>query len=68
MNRDSYHDIARALAEILHEELARKQAVEIPDWGTFSIEHETGRVESIPEGRTALHPPQDTITFEPQHA
>ncbi len=68
METDSHREIARALAEILHEDLAEEQTVTVPGWGTFTIEHETARSDNTRAGATALHPPKDTVEFEPEHA
>ena len=58
-------EVRRAFAEALHERLMRREAVAVPGLGRFVPRHEPSRVVTETGGRRTLHPPADTVAFEP---
>ena len=57
--------VARALADLLGDALARDAPVTVPRLGTFWRHHQAGRVVTR-GGRPALAPPSDEVAFDPQ--
>ncbi len=58
--------VEQALAEIVREALATRQAVQVPDLGVFRIEHHAATRRRAKEGGAEFIPPRNEILFTPQ--
>lgn len=58
-------DVRRAFAAALREHLMQRAPVTVPGLGRFVPHHEPSRVVED-AGRRTLHPPADTVAFEPE--
>ncbi|GIV62375.1 MAG: hypothetical protein KatS3mg044_1241 [Rhodothermaceae bacterium] len=54
--------VARALADIIRESLARHQPVSIPGLGTFAVEHQPSQIMEE-HGISVVLPPRDVVVF-----
>ncbi len=59
--------VAAALAEIIQQELAHGEPVDLPGFGSFHIEHNPSQLEEKEDGDFVIKPPQDTVVFTPSH-
>lgn len=64
MPSPSAHDVIHAFARVIRKQLADGQSVEVPDLGTFRVEHQSSEIEEHEDGETSLSPPQDVVEFE----
>ena len=53
----------RAFAEIVREEVARKNEVQLEEIGRFKFQHQKQFQKQYDNGRVVMMPPKDTITF-----
>lgn len=54
-----------ALAEVIREELTKKNEVTIDGLGVFKPEHQKQYQQQFDDGRVVMMPPKDKITFIP---
>lgn len=54
-----------ALAEVIREELTKKNEVTIDGLGVFKPEHKKQYQQQFDDGRVVMMPPKDKITFIP---
>lgn len=54
-----------ALAEVIREELTKKNEVTIDGLGVFKPEHQKQYQQQFDDGRVVMIPPKDKITFIP---
>jgi len=62
MNKNEF---SKALGELIRDELLSGNLVKIDGLGAFSRRHIPAEEETQPDGTILLHPPKDTIRFEP---
>jgi nucleoid DNA-binding protein len=58
-------ELTQQLAQLIRDELLKNNQVEIKGLGIFSRKHIPAEEETKPDGTIMLHPPKDTIEFEP---
>lgn len=56
----------KAFAEVIREQIARKDAVKLKGVGTFSYKHRKQFQQQYEDGRVVMMPPKDTIVFTPE--
>lgn len=54
-----------ALAEVIREELTKKNEITIDGLGVFKPEHQKQYQQQFDDGRVVMMPPKDKITFIP---
>lgn len=65
MSSPSSEEVIDAFVDILRDQLAESNTVEVPALGTFSVEH---RPSVMDEEEQALTPPRDIVKFEPEQS
>lgn len=60
-------EFIRAFSEIVREEVARKNDVELNGVGRFEFQHQKQFQKQYDNGRVVMMPPKDTITFVPEN-
>jgi nucleoid DNA-binding protein len=60
-------EFIRAFSEIVREEVARKNDVELSGVGRFEFKHQKQFQKQYDNGRVVMMPPKDTITFIPEN-
>lgn len=59
-------EFLKAFSEVVREEVARKNKVELDGIGAFKLEHQKQFQRQYENGRVVMMPPKDTITFIPK--
>lgn len=59
------NEFAEAIGEVIREEVARGNEVEIRGLGTFRLEHRNQYQKQFEDGRVVMMPPRDRIAFIP---
>ncbi len=59
-------ELKRAMAEVIREQAANKEAVQIDGLGTFKPVHRKQHQTQYRNGRVVLMPPNDYILFTPE--
>lgn len=57
--------VAAALNTLLREALTQGVPVTVPGLGTFAVQHQSSRIEELPDGRVVMQPPRDEVVFRP---
>ena len=57
----------KAFSEVVREEVARKNEVQVEGIGSFQLEHRKQFQKQFDNGRVVMMPPKDTITFIPEN-
>lgn len=57
----------KAFSEVVREEVAQKNEVQIEGVGRFEFEHQKQFQKQYDNGRVVMMPPKDTITFVPEN-
>lgn len=57
----------KAFSEIVREEVASKNEVQLDGVGCFQFEHQKQFQKQYDNGRVVMMPPKDTITFVPEN-
>ncbi len=57
----------KAFSEIVREEVARKNEVQLDGVGRFEFQHQKQFQKQFDSGRVVMMPPKDTITFIPEN-
>jgi nucleoid DNA-binding protein len=57
----------KAFSEVVREEVARKNEIELEGIGRFQFEHQKQFQKQYDNGRVVMMPPKDTITFVPEN-
>lgn len=57
----------KAFADVVREEVARKNKVELDGIGVFKFKHQKQFQRQYDNGRVVMMPPKDTITFVPEN-
>lgn len=57
----------KAFSEVVREEVARKNEVQLEGVGRFQFEHQKQFQKQYDNGRVVMMPPKDTITFIPEN-
>ena len=60
-------EFLKAFSEIVREELARKNKIQLDGVGAFKLEHQKQFQRQYENGRVVMMPPKDTITFIPEN-
>jgi nucleoid DNA-binding protein len=60
-------EFLNAFAEVVREEVARKNKVEIDGIGSFKVEHRKQFQKQYENGRVVMMPPKDRIRFTPEN-
>lgn len=60
-------EFLKAFSEVVREEVARKNEVQIEGVGAFRFEHQKQFQKQYENGRVVMVPPKDTITFIPEN-
>lgn len=61
------NEFLKAFSEIVREEVARKNEVQVEGIGSFHLEHRKQFQKQFDNGRVVMMPPKDTITFIPEN-
>ncbi len=64
MSSPSAEEVIDAFIEVVRDELANDNAVEVPSLGTFAVEHRPSALERTDDGH-ALAPPRNAVVFTP---
>jgi len=59
------NELLNTLAEIIREQVIRKNDVELEGLGTLKIEHVPQHKEEYKDGQVVMLPPEDKLTFTP---
>jgi nucleoid DNA-binding protein len=65
MSTPSTEEALDALVAVLRDELAQERSVEVPELGTFCVEHQPATVDTSDKGSRLL-PPRNTVGFAPE--
>jgi nucleoid DNA-binding protein len=65
MSSPPVEDVIRAFASVVRRRLARGTSTEVPNLGTFTVEHVPGHIEEQEDGPETFRPPQDIVAFVP---
>lgn len=57
----------KAFSEVVREEVAQKNEIQIDGVGRFEFEHQKQFQKQYDNGRVVMMPPKDTITFVPEN-
>jgi nucleoid DNA-binding protein len=60
-------EFLKAFSEIIREEVAQKNDVQLEGVGRFEFEHQKQFQKQYDNGRVVMMPPKDTITFVPEN-
>lgn len=64
----SSHRVAQAVTALVRHALERGEPVDIPEIGTFRVEHRSSSIEEQPDGTLVMYPPRNSIAFDPDTA
>lgn len=67
MSTPSAKDVIGAFVRIMRQKLKQGETVNIPDLGTFAVEHRPSQMKEDADGESYMAPPQDVVTFDPEH-
>lgn len=60
-------EFLKAFSEVVREEVANKNDVQLDGVGRFQFEHKKQFQKQYDNGRVVMMPPKDTITFVPEN-
>lgn len=60
-------EFLKAFSEVIREEVAQKNDVQVEGVGRFEYEHQKQFQKQYDNGRVVMMPPKDTITFVPEN-
>jgi len=60
-------EFLKAFSEVVREEVASKNEVQLEGIGRFQFEHKKQFQKQYDNGRVVMMPPKDTITFVPEN-
>jgi nucleoid DNA-binding protein len=60
-------EFLKAFSEVIREEVAQKNDVQLEGVGRFEFEHQKQFQKQYDNGRVVMMPPKDTITFVPEN-
>lgn len=66
MNSPSAEDVIEAFAQVVREQLEQGNSIEVPELGTFEVEHRPSQMKEDESGESYMAPPRDEITFQPE--
>ncbi|PQJ33520.1 hypothetical protein BSZ35_01940 [Salinibacter sp. 10B] len=66
MSTPSAEDIIKAFVRVTRKKLENGETVQVPGFGTFSVEHRPSEQKEGPDGDSYMKPPRDVVTFEPE--
>lgn len=61
------NEFLKAFAEVVREEVARKNEVKVEGIGLFQLKHRKQYQKQYDNGRVVMMPPKDTISFSPEN-
>ena len=61
------NEFLKAFSEIVRDEVARKNEVQVEGIGSFQFQHRKQFQKQYDNGRVVMMPPKDTITFIPEN-
>lgn len=67
MKSPSAEEVIEAFARVVREQLEQGHSVEVPQLGTFHVEHHPSQMKTDETGETYMAPPRDVVTFDPEH-
>jgi nucleoid DNA-binding protein len=59
---ENIHD---TLGQLIREALLRREAVEVPGFGTFRVDRRASELTKGPDGELVMRPPRDEVVFIP---
>jgi nucleoid DNA-binding protein len=65
MSTPSAKETIAAFVRVLRRELEDGETVEVPGFGTFSVEHRPSEITDGPDGEQEMTPPRDVVRFTP---
>lgn len=65
MKSPSAEEVIEAFTRVVRDQLQQGNSVEIPQLGTFDVEHHPSQMKEDDTGETYMAPPRDVVTFEP---
>jgi nucleoid DNA-binding protein len=65
MSSPSAEDVIDAFIDVIRDQLEKGEAVEIPSFGTFDVEHHPSEVKED-DGNRRLLPPRNVVVFKPE--
>ncbi len=66
MSTPSAEDVIKSFSRVVRKKLEEGETVDVPGFGTFSVEHHPSEQKQGPDGETYMEPPRDVVTFEPE--
>lgn len=66
MSSPSAEDVINAFVRIVRDRLERGERVDVPELGTFDVEHRPSQVKEDNAGDRYMAPPRNVVTFEPE--
>ena len=65
MSSPSAEDVIDAFVDVIRDQLKEENAVEVPSFGTFAVEHRPSKSKED-EGPLRLAPPRNVVVFDPE--
>lgn len=66
MNSPSAEEVIEAFSRVVRDQLRQGKSVEVPELGTFEVEHHPSAMKEDDNGETYMAPPRDVVTFTPE--
>jgi len=66
MATPSAKDVIHAFVRAMRDKLENGETVEVPQLGTFSVEHRPSQMKKDADGDSYMAPPRDVIKFDPE--
>lgn len=66
MSSPSAEDVINAFVRIVRDKLEQGERVDVPELGTFDVEHRPSQVKEDNAGDSYMAPPRNVVTFEPE--
>lgn len=66
MKSPSAEEVIEAFTRVVRDQLKQGNSVEVPQLGTFDVEHQPSQMKEDETGETYMAPPRDVVTFEPE--
>jgi nucleoid DNA-binding protein len=66
MSTPSAKETIAAFVRVLRRQLKDGESVEVPGFGTFSVEHRPSELTDGPDGEQQMAPPRDLVRFDPE--
>jgi nucleoid DNA-binding protein len=66
MSTPSAKGTIAGFVRVLRRQLKNGETVEVPGFGTFSVEHHPSEITEGPDGEQQMAPPRDVVRFDPE--